>query len=319
MSDSNGRYRLVTRSDFDGLVCAALLKDVDLLDDIKFVHPKDVQDGKVELGPRDITTNLPYVPGVHICFDHHASETTRVGNGNGNHVIDPAARSAARVVYDHFGGASRFPGISTEMMEAVDKADSASFSEEEILHPKGWILMSFLMDPRTGLGRFHDFRISNYQLMMQLIEECMRLDVDEILATPDVAERVELYNEHSANAVRQIGRLAQVHDDLVVLDLRDEEVIHPTNRFMVYALHPECTVSVHVLWGLRKQNTVFAVGRSIVDRSSTFDIGALMLENGGGGHEAAGTCQIENDRAPETLAAIVRRIERAEGATAGVA
>src|SRR3954464_13079999 len=308
MSESNGRYRLVTRSDFDGLVCAALLKDLDLLDDIKFVHPKDVQDGLVELGTRDITTNLPYVPDVHTCFDHHASETTRVGNGNGNHVIDPAARSAARVVYDHFGGDSRFPGISTEMMEAVDKADSASFSEEEILHPKGWILMSFLMDPRTGLGRFHDFRISNYQLMMQLIEECMRLDVDEILATPDVAERVALYNEHSANAVRQIGRLAEIHDDLVVLDLREEDVIHPTNRFMVYALHPECSVSMHVLWGLKKQNTVFAVGKSIIDRSSEVHVGELMLEYGGGGHEAAGTCQVENDAAVRVQAELVARI-----------
>jgi nanoRNase/pAp phosphatase (c-di-AMP/oligoRNAs hydrolase) len=308
MSESNGRYRLVTRSDFDGLVCAALLKDMDLLDDIKFVHPKDVQDGLVELGERDITTNLPYVPSVHLCFDHHASETVRVGNGNGNHVIDPSARSAARVVYDHFGGPGRFPGISTDMMEAVDKADSASFSEEEILHPSGWILMSFLMDPRTGLGRFRDFRISNYQLMMQLIEECMRLDVDEILATPDVAERVELYNEHSANAVRQIGRLADVRDNLVVLDLREEEVIHPTNRFMVYALHPQCNVSMHVLWGLKQQNTVFAVGKSIIDRSSATHVGELMLEYGGGGHEAAGTCQIENDRAEAVRGELIARI-----------
>jgi nanoRNase/pAp phosphatase (c-di-AMP/oligoRNAs hydrolase) len=308
MADTNGHYRLVTRSDFDGLVCAALLKDMDLLDDIKFVHPKDVQDGLVELGARDITTNLPYVPGVHLSFDHHASETVRVGDGNGNHVIDPQARSAARVVYEHFGGAERFPGISLEMMDAVDKADSADFSEDEILHPKGWILMSFLMDPRTGLGRFRDFRISNYQLMMQLIEECMRLDVNGILATPDVAERVELYNEHSANAVRQIGRLAEVHDDLVVLDLRDEEVIHPTNRFMVYALHPECNISMHVLWGLKQQNTVFAVGKSIIDRSSRVNVGELMLEYGGGGHEAAGTCQIENDRAHEVRDDLIVRL-----------
>src|SRR3954468_3130098 len=218
------RYRLVTRSDFDGLVCAALLKELDRLEDILFVHPKDMQDGKVEIGSRDITTNLPYVPGVGLAFDHHSSEELRVGETPHNHILSPTARSAARVVYDHFGGAERFPRISTEMMDAVDKADSAHFSEDEILHPSGWILMSFLMDPPTGLGRFRDFRISNYQLMMQLIEECMRLDVDEILETPDVAERVELYNEHSANAVRQIGRLAEVYDNLVTLDLREEEV-----------------------------------------------------------------------------------------------
>src|SRR3954447_7283932 len=308
MPDSNGRYRLVTRSDFDGLVCAALLKDMDLLDDIKFVHPKDVQDGLVELGPRDITTNLPYVPDVHICFDHHASETTRVGNGNGNHVIDPAARSAARVVYDHFGGASRFPGISTDMMEAVDKADSASFSEEEILHPKGWILMSFLMDPRTGLGRFHDFRISNYQLMMQLIEECMRLSIEELLETPDVKERVDLYRAHEPAAVEQIQRCAEVYDNLVVLDLREEEIIHPTNRFMVYAVFGSQNISIHVLWGLKQQNTVFATGKSIVDRTSRTNVGALMLEYGGGGHEAAGTCQVANEDAERVLGELIARI-----------
>jgi nanoRNase/pAp phosphatase (c-di-AMP/oligoRNAs hydrolase) len=311
MAHSNGGYRLVTRSDFDGLVCAALLKDMEMLDDIKFVHPKDVQDGLVELGEGDITTNLPYVPDVHLSFDHHSSETLRVGNGATNHVIDPDARSAARVVYEHFGGAERFPRISTDMMEAVDKADSADFSEEEILHPRGWILMSFLMDPRTGLGRFREFRISNYQLMMQLIDECMRLDVEEILATPDVAERVDLYNEHSTEAVRQIGRLAEVHENLVSLDLRDQEVIHPTNRFMIYALHPDCNVSMHVLWGLKQQNTVFAVGKSIIDRSAAVNVGELMLEYGGGGHDAAGTCQIDNDRAEQVRGELVGRITAA--------
>ena len=231
------RFRLVTRSDFDGLVCAALLKHLDMLDDVKFVHPKDVQDGKVELGAGDITTNLPYHPDVHIAFDHHHSETLRVEGRPANHVIVPGAESAARVVYEHFGAADTFPGIG-ELMEAVDKADAAQFTLGEILHPTGWVLLNFLMDPRTGLGRFRDFRISNYQLMMQLIDVCTTLSVDEILELPDVAERVDLYFEHSEKAVEQIKRCATVHGNLVVLDLRDEEVIHPTNRFTIYALFP---------------------------------------------------------------------------------
>jgi len=191
------RHRLVTRSDFDGLVCAALLKELGLLDDILFVHPKDMQDGKVEVGPGDITTNLPYVPGVGLAFDHHASEAIRVADSPENHIIVPGAMSAARVVYDHYGGAERFPAISEEMMAAVDKADAAQFSEPDILDPQGWILMSFLMDPRTGLGRFREFRISNYQLMMQLIDDCTQMTVEEILQTPDVAERVALYDEQA--------------------------------------------------------------------------------------------------------------------------
>jgi nanoRNase/pAp phosphatase (c-di-AMP/oligoRNAs hydrolase) len=306
--DLGRTYRLVTRSDFDGLVCAALLQELGLLHDMLFVHPKDVQDGKVELTEHDITTNLPYRPEVALSFDHHASERLRVAGERENRVMAAHADSAARVVYDYFGGAASFPRVSREMMEAVDRADAAQLSIADILDPQGWILLSFLMDPRTGLGRFRDFRISNYQLMMQLIDSCLNLSIDEILASPDVAERVALYREHADAAVEQITRCSTVHDRVVVLDLRDEELIHPTNRFLVYALYPDCTVSIHVLWGLRQQNTVFAVGRSILDRSSNVDVGALMLAHGGGGHEAAGTCQIDNERAESVLDVLVRTI-----------
>ena len=283
-----------------------------MLDDILFVHPKDIQDGRVELSSNDITANLPYRPEVALSFDHHSSEDLRVTEDAGNRVASSGADSAARVIYEHFGGAEQFPRVSDEMMEAVDRADAAKFSESEILDPQGWILVSFLMDPRTGLGRFRDFRISNYELMMELIDLCLKRSVDEILQHPDVAERVALYREHADDAVEQIRRCSTVHGHVVVLDLRDEEVIHPTNRFMVYALHPQCTVSMHLLWGLRRENTVIAVGRSIVDRSSRFDIGRLMLEHGGGGHEAAGTCQVANERAEETVAEIVETIAAAE-------
>src|SRR4051795_6535351 len=190
------RYRLVTRSDFDGLVCAALLKHLGILDDILFVHPKDVQDGKVEIGPNDVTTNLPYSPNAAISFDHHHSETVRVGEDKPNHVIVPNADSAARVVYNYYGGAESFPGIE-ELMDAVDKGDAAQFDLQEILEPDGWVLLNFLMDPRTGLGRFREFRISNYQLMMQLIDVCTAMSIEEILQTPDVKECVDLYFEHA--------------------------------------------------------------------------------------------------------------------------
>jgi nanoRNase/pAp phosphatase (c-di-AMP/oligoRNAs hydrolase) len=301
------RHRLVTRSDFDGLACAALLKHLGILEDILFVHPKDVQDGKVALGPNDVTTNLPYSPDVAISFDHHHSETLRVGEPKPNHVIVPGAESAARVVYEYYGGAEAFPGID-ELMDAVDKGDAAQFSLEEILRPTGWVLLNFLMDPRTGLGRFREFRISNYQLMMQLIDVCTAMSIEEILETPDVKERVELYFAHAAAAEEQIRRCARVHGNLVVLDLRDEEVIHPTNRFTLYALFPECNVSIHALWGLRRQNTVFATGKSILDRGSRTNVGELMLSYGGGGHAAAGTCQVANEDASRVLGELVARI-----------
>lgn len=305
------KYRLVTRSDFDGLVCAVLLKDLGILDEIKFVHPKDMQDGKIEITGRDITTNLPYVEGAHLVFDHHLSETMRVGD-KANHIIDPKAPSAARVVYDYYGGKERFPTISDEMMAAVDQADSAQYQREDILNPTGWTLLNFIMDARTGLGRFREFRVSNYQLMMDLIDYCRSHSIEQILDLPDVKERVELYTHHAELFVDQLKRCATVRGNVVVLDLRREETIYAGNRFMIYALFPDTNVSIHVLWGLKQQNTVLACGKSILDRSSKTDIGPLMLQYGGGGHQAAGTCQIDNDRAEEVLEAIVARM-RADG------
>ena len=305
---SHEKYRLVTRSDFDGLVCAVLLNELDMIDDIKFVHPKDMQDGKIEITDRDITTNLPYVAAAHLVFDHHASETVRVTGERDNRVIDPNAPSAARVVYEYYGGKKTFPSVSDEMMAAVDKADSAQFSRDEILHPKDCVLLNYLMDSRTGLGRFRDFRISNYQLMMDLIKYCRDHGIDDILKLPDVKERVDMYLEHAVLAEEQIQRCATVHKNLVVLDLRNEETIFATNRFLVYALFPQTNISIHVMWGVQKQNTVFATGKSILDRGSKTNIGELMLTYGGGGHHAAGTCQVANEQADATLKELIAQI-----------
>ena len=306
------KHRLVTRSDFDGLVCAVLLKEQGLIDEIKFVHPKDMQDGKVETSGNDITTNLPFVPGVHLAFDHHSSEVARSGGWNPeNLVIEPDAPSAARVVYNHYGGRKAFPRVPLEMMAAVDKADSAQFTREEILRPQGWVLLSFLMDPRTGLGRFREFRVSNYQLMMDLIEYCRNHTIGQILDLPDVKERVDLYAEQDLLHKAQIERCSTLEGKVVILDLLQEETIYAGNRFIVYAAFPKATVSIHVMWGLKKQNTVLAVGKSILDRSSKADIGALCLKYGGGGHENAGTCQPENKDASRVLKELVAALNAA--------
>ncbi len=303
------QYRLVTRSDFDGLVCAVLFKELGIIDDIKFVHPKDMQDGKIDIGPRDITTNLPYVPGAHLAFDHHTSEALRNFGVNGDHyIIDSEAPSAARVVYEYYGGAATFHNIAPELMVAVDKADSANYSIEEVLNPTQWTLLNFLMDSRTGLGRFRSFRISNYNLMMQLIDYCRNHSIEEILALPDVEERVGLFFEQETKFKQQLLRCSQVYQNLVVLDLREEEAIHVGNRFMLYALFPNCNISIHALWGRQQQNTVFAVGKSIFKRTSRTNIGDLMLEFGGGGHINAGTCQVDNPLAQPTLASLIQRI-----------
>jgi nanoRNase/pAp phosphatase (c-di-AMP/oligoRNAs hydrolase) len=287
-----------------------LLKEMGLIDEIKFVHPKDVQDGKIELTENDITTNLPFDPRVGLAFDHHESELTRNAGVDvkDKWVIDGEARSAARVVYRYYGGKDTFKRVSDEIMTAVDKGDSADFTKEEILEPTGWNLMNFIMDARTGLGRFHDFRISNYDLMMELIDYCVDHSIEDVLALPDVKERVDMYFEQQELFKAQLKKVTKIYDRVAVVDLREEDPIYTGNRFMVYAMWPEVEMSVHVAWGFRRQNTAVMIGKSIINKASKVNIGDLCLSYGGGGHANAGTCQLDNDIVDEELPKIIEKL-----------
>lgn len=289
--------RLVTRSDFDGLVCAMILKEAKLIDDIKFVHPKDVQDGKVDLSDNDITTNLPYDERVHLCFDHHESELSRKPNADRSKwIIDGNARSAARVVYNYYKDQYDLHRISDEIMAAVDKGDSADFTKEEILNPTGWVLMNFIMDARTGLGRFHNFKISNYDLMMKLIDFCLEHSIEDVLELPDVKERVDMYFSHQEQFRAQLEKVSHMDGRCVIVDLRNEETIYTGNRFLIYALYPDAYFSVHLAVGFQGQNTPVMIGKSILKDGVDKDIGEICLKYGGGGHKNAGTCQLDNDK-----------------------
>lgn len=301
------KYRLITRSDFDGLVCATLLKQLDLIDEILFVHPKTMQDGKIAVTANDITANLPYVPGAYMVFDHHESEAIRVGE-KPNYFIDPTAPSAARVIYEHFGGKEKFRNVSDELMRAVDKADSAKFTPTEILYPKGWELLNFILDPRTGLERFSQLALSNDALMNKLAECCMQKPIESILDLPEVRERIDFYFEQEDKFKDQIRRCSRVYDNLVVLDLRGEEILYAGNRFMVYALFPTINISMQVYFGKDKTTTVFAAGKSIFNRTSKTNIGSTMLYYGGGGHASAGTCEVDNESAVQVMEELIAKI-----------
>lgn len=305
--------RLVTRSDFDGLACAMMLRELNLIDDIKFVHPKDVQDGKIELTSDDYTTNLPFDSRVKLSFDHHISETERLETDSyDNLIIDENAKSAARVLYNYYGGSETFKTISEELLNAVDKGDSADFTLDEILNPSGWVLLHFIMDARTGLGRFHNFRISNYDLMMELIDYCRFHTIDEILELPDVKERVDLYFSQQEQFKAQIERVHRINGDVVILDLRNEDVIYTGNRFIVYAMYPDIKLSAHIVWGKGKQNTAVMIGKSIINKTSRVNIGDVCLKYGGGGHSNAGTCQLDNDKIDEQLPTIIAMLNGAK-------
>ena len=286
--------RLVTRSDFDGLACGVLLKEAGIIDHWKFAHPKDLQDGLVEITEDDCLANVPFVEGCGLWFDHHSSEHERLqleGKYKGESRITP---SCARIIYEYYGGKERFPQFD-EMMEAVDKVDSGNLTVDEVQYPTGWILIGFLMDPRTGLGRWRQFTISNYQLMEKLIDACRTMTAEEILAMPDVKERVEVYFEQTAKFMKMVKDHTITDGNLIISDLRGVDPIYSGNRFLIYSMFPKQNISAWIVSGRGGQGCSAAVGYSILNRSATLDVGSLMLKYNGGGHKKVGTCQFSDE------------------------
>lgn len=309
MEEHTGHFRLLTQNDFDGLVCASLLQNLGLLETVKFVHPREMEEGLIAVSRRDIVADLPYVDGVYLVFNHDFGEQLRVG-AKSNHVIEPGSRSAARVLYDYYGGPATFPDVPQEMITAVDKSDAADFSRQEVLHPERWVLLNFILDLRTGLGRFRNFRISNHELMLSLIDDINAYPIDTLLGISDVAERVELYFRHQEPFKRQVAEAATLHHNALLLDLRPLETLYAGNRFVKYALFPRANISIQVMWGFERRNTVISLGKSIFNRTSRVNVGSLMRRYGGGGHEAAGTCQVDNDRADRVIEELLKDVER---------
>lgn len=305
--------RLLTRSDFDGLICAVLLKEAGVMDEWTFVHPKDVQDGKIACGPDDVLANVPYAPGCGLWFDHHSSEADRLGEIRFSGA-SKAYPSCARVIWEYYGGHKTFPERFDTMLTQVDRCDSGNLAPDEVARPDGWVLLSFIMDPRTGLGRYRDYRISNYQLMMRLVDLCRVEPVEAILVDPDVAERVKRYFEQEAQFAAMLRARSRVEGKVLLIDLREQAEIYTGNRFTAYALFPETNVSVQVIWGKAKQNVVLTVGKSIFDRSNPEDIGRLMLAHGGGGHKNVGTCQVPESQAERVIDEVVARLNAAASA-----
>ena len=304
--------RLITRADFDGLVCATILKEIGIINTWKFVHPKDLQDGIIEITDRDVLANVPYVPGCSLWFDHHSSEEERLGLGT-NFTFEGAsyaAPSAARIVYDYYGGAKVMPHFE-DMITAVDRVDSGLLTQDEIIEPKGWVLLGFIMDPRTGLGRFSDFTINNFEFMEQLIDHCRTKKLDEILELPDVKERIVKYEQQSEKFKDMILEHSKINWEVLVTDLRGVKPIYTGNRFLIYSLFPEQSISCWVTDGKNKENVAIAVGHSILNRSARVDVGNLMLKYGGGGHYRVGTCQVPYDKADMILIEIVEAIKSA--------
>lgn len=296
--------RLITRSDFDGLACGVFLKEAGIIEEFTFAHPKDLQDGLVEVTEDDCLANVPFVPGCGLWFDHHSSEHERKAY-QGSYVGESRdCPSCAHIIYDYYGGKERFPHFDA-LLEGVDKVDSANLTVDEILHPSGWILLGFIMDPRTGLGRFRQFTISNYQLMEKLIDWCRVMTIEEIMELPDIKERIDLYFEQAEKFIEMVKANTRLRDQVIVSDLRGAETIFTGNRFLIYSLFPEANVSAWIVSGRGGKGCSTAVGHSVINRTSKIDVGKLMLKYGGGGHHVVGTCQFEDDVMDEQLKSLI--------------
>ena len=296
--------RLLTRSDFDGLACGALLLYLGKIDDWKFVHPKDIQDGLVEATDNDILANIPYIKGCKLWFDHHSSETERLGKRTYFEGVSRKAPSCARVVYEYYGGDKELSRFA-EMIRYVDKVDSGDLTSAEILHPQGWILLGFIMDPRTGLGRFRNFTISNYDLMKELASACVTKNIEEIMDMPNVKERLEIYFQQSSLFRTMLESRGKIDGNILILDLRGMDPIHAGNRFLMYTLFPDQNISIWIVDGRNKANCAITVGYSIINRSAKVDVGSMLLKYGGGGHKQVGTCQVPYEDAERVIKEII--------------
>lgn len=295
--------RLLTRSDFDGTCCAVLLKELGLVDEMVYAHPKDLQDGKIPVTENDILANVPYVPGCGLWFDHHTSEIERNSLDGCFKGLSKPAPSAARVIADYYG-MEKFERFA-ELLEYVDKIDSAQLSLDEILNPSAWVLLGYLCDPRTGLGYFKDFTVSNLKWCLDLVDMIRTMSIDEIMAHPDTQERAKFYWDNTEKAKEFYKKCSWMDGPVVVSDFRIVGMAPPSNRFLVYSLYPEANISVRMIDGKDEEYVSFSVGYSILNRTSKVDVGSLMLKYGGGGHKAVGTCQVPYEQAEDTLHEII--------------
>ena len=303
--------RLLTRSDFDGSVCAALLRGLGLVDEILYIHPKDLQDNKIEVTANDIIANVPFVEGCGMWFDHHSSEHERLkleGKFNGASGLAP---SAAQVIYDYYKKDKELGRKLKKFEELIKIAgiiDTARFSREDILNPSGWIMLAFIADPRTGLGFKQSFRISNFELMKKLPELLCSQTVEEILTLPDFQERVKVYHEETSKYKALLGRHTRIDGDAIVINFQGIDEIPVGNRFLEYVLYPEQNISLRLADGKNKEVAMISVGHSIINRTSAVDVGSLVLKYGGGGHKQVGTCQVKYDAVDQIVGEMLQVI-----------
>lgn len=297
--------RLVTRGDLDGLTCSVLITSVERVDAIELVHPQALTDGHFEVKDGDVLANLPYHPACSMWFDHHELVESNLRPSEAFQGRYGMAPSTARLVHD-FYAEKRGWGVFErygELVAGTDRLDSANLTVRDVVDPSRVILLGFTIDSRTSLGGFRD-----YFLFLGMALRSMPLD--EVLRSPQVVERVERMKAENEAFKKALLARSRVEANVVVTDFRDLAEIPVGNRFLVYTLFPESTVSVRLQWGPRREVVMATVGLNIFDRSSWCDVGQTMSLFGGGGHRGAGSCPLPPDDGDEALRRLLRELKR---------
>ena len=295
--------RLVTRPDLDGLTCAVLLSQCEAIDSIELLHPQDVADRRIAIGPSDILANLPYHPSCGMWFDNHLLTDAKAMPATGFRGRYGKAPSAARLVYDHY--LPDHPALSRHeaLVAETDRLDSAQLTLDDVLSPSGYVLVGLTLDARTGLGSPREY----FEMLVPAVRE---RPVEEVVELPEVRARAARMREQD-HAFRD-ALLAHSRSDanVVVTDFRPLDRVPVGNRFLVFTLFPTANVGVRVEWGPRRERVSVSAGKSIFNRTSRANLGVLMSLHGGGGHVGAGACQLTPPTAEAHIAEIVDTLKR---------
>lgn len=291
--------RLITRGDLDGLTCAVFITQKEQIDELLFAHPKDMQDGLVEVRQGDAVANLPYHPMCGLWFDHHESEeeAAQVARFRGRYGVAP---SAARLVYEYYED----PAFARygEMLAETDRVDSARLAVEDVIHPARWVLLSYTLDPRSGLGQFK-------QYFVKLLDAAKTQRIEDILEIPEVSGQVQRWRVEQERFEEVTREHSYLDRSVIVTDFRELDARPVGNRFLVFTMYPQGNIQALIFWGRERKNVVVAVGHSIFNRTSKVHVGKLLGQYGGGGLKGAGTCQLPTEQADQKISEIIKQIQ----------
>ncbi|MEX0806689.1 MAG: exopolyphosphatase [Candidatus Binatia bacterium] len=319
--------RLVTRADFDGLVCGALVTKFEPIDSYLFVEPKFMQDGMVEIREGDIITNLPYHPSCTLWFDHHITNTTPdfpkpIIPGKGGFRLAP---SAARVVYEYYtelgmtqdqtdivGAQHAAPLQPAEMLRFLnterirhllheaDRIDAGKLEQEDVLSPQGYVLVSMTTDGRNA---------GDEPYWLRVIELLRDASLEEVLCDPEVSRRCQRVRDEQEKLRKLLLERTSMKGNVIYVDLRGIDEIPDGNRFLIFTLFPKGNIQVKVADDAQRENTTsISVGYNIFNTTSNVNVGELLSRYGGGGHKVVGSCRVPNDKAEQAIREIVAAV-----------